>query len=419
MIKNRNFISPLVLFSACLSSVFIEMGYSYLVFSQFLFALCFSINEFISRRDFGSPGFILPLIFSLYYGVFHLYLIAGGPDLWLISEAAKIESIRFSLLFLASLVFGMHSARLTFFTVLLRNRIFQKIKISRKVSFMVFIMFGLFFLPALFFSEGMHKAERNLQGVSVFISFYGGMYLPFLYVLLFDLKEYGKISLLPAFIFFVFGLSGYVVLEERDVLMIPIAMGGIMYLRFKSISVPRAFSLLFLGIFIFFMLGVIRSYEYGTERDLSNIIGVLAENEFIATGRNFMRFLDSDPQIYPSFIGDILKPFGVTFYLTGTQWFNEYFYINKGFGGVGEAFLNGKLFSIVISGVLMGLFISSLYRLSLGDDMFLPIYIIMLVACIYVFRQDFSAISSALVRKCFVPLILIVVGTRLLRRRAV
>jgi len=362
------------------------------------------------NRDIGSPGFLVPIFFFLYASVYPVYIISGGDDAGVYQYESLQFSLVVSLLFIVSYVSGL--------------RIVKDLKVVEGIRYIGYpntvikfwyIFFIVMFIPGLLFQSGTNKFDRNFSNATLYISMFGGIYMPYALMVIKNIREKGRIPNVLSVLFLCVGLLGSILLDERDQLILPLGVMIVIFSRKYKYNIVQAILLVGTGIVVFFIMGVMRQYEYGGFRELSSLTGVLQQNEFISAGRNLVAIIKLNKLDQFTLIGDIVAGFGIKAE-TGSAWFADHFYRRKGFGLVAELYLNGGLSFVVFMSFLFGVSLKKLYVASYKNDVFFAIYSVMLFSFIFALRQDLSTISSGLIRKSLFPLFLIYISSILVSR---
>lgn len=169
-----------------------------------------------------------------------------------------------------------------------------------------------------------------------------------------------------------------------------------------------------------FVLPLSRSFKYffltreaSSLFSANNIIYEFLDGEFISAGRNLQLLTSNELSNYfkgRSLLNDFIRIFISTGYSNQT-WFHNMFFeghrTGYGFTLVGEGYVNGGFFGVVIVMVFVGLLIRSLYSYASKSKYGMFMYIFMIPYFIYSVRADIANILSALVKYAFLSLIVI------------
>ena len=377
--------------------------------------LCFilMLAGVVENNDWKSPLVYFPIVFMLYHITFPLYFYLGGERTYGVNLDSVIRATNQVLVFLSGVVLGY------LFSPLGSRRgtlDFSKHKIyyfginEIKIIFILFILLYLYSYVQLLSVLGMSKEQRMISGVISFSVFFGGVYFCYLYLMnSFFLKD-GTFNKFLFLFIIILGSMGFVFFGERDQLILPIVTSFFLYSYYKHVSFKKVLLFGFSIFFLLFLLGVARETLEGTQlRQISSLVSVLEQNEFISTGRNLALVNERHIQklyglTYP---GDFGYSLFIKDYETGLQWFERNFVTNKGFSIVAEAFVNFGLVGVFSLGFLMMSSMLYFYRQSFRNNISMITYIILVVAFLYCIRSDLGAVFSASVKKVGIPLLML------------
>lgn len=377
--------------------------------------LCFilMLAGVVENNDWKSPLVYFPIVFMLYHITFPLYFYLGGERTYGVNLDSVIRATNQVLVFLSGVVLGY------LFSPLGSRRgtlDFSKHKIyyfginEIKIIFILFILLYLYSYVQLLSVLGMSKEQRMISGVISFSVFFGGVYFCYLYLMnSFFLKD-GTFNKFLFLFIIILGSMGFVFFGERDQLILPIVTSFFLYSYYKHVSFKKVLLFGFSIFFLLFLLGVARETLEGTQlRQISSLVSVLEQNEFISTGRNLALVNERHIQkLYGlTYLGDFGYSLFIKDYETGLQWFERNFVTNKGFSIVAEAFVNFGLVGVFSLGFLMMSSMLYFYRQSFRNNISMITYIILVVAFLYCIRSDLGAVFSASVKKVGIPLLML------------
>lgn len=365
-----------------------------------------------SDRNPANPLLYFPLVFSVYHITFPLYFILGGTRISSIQLSEVSQSLDLASTFLITFI-------LTSSLLHARSKPLHIEKsYSKGAVLLTLFLFTALFIPAIATgSQGVGKEQRMIDGVSVFQTFWGGIYLPFALLIVQSLSKRQKFHLLIMLIILVIGAIGYIRLHERDFLVYPVLVYFFCIGFFRKISSKKL--ILFLAtipVFLFF-LGVARSAsENGVSRELGSLLLILQENEFISTGRNLAYLISLKQEYTNTLLGDITSSFFVETSPTGTRWFSENAYQNKGFGLVAEGYLNFGYVGVIFLAILTATIANFFYNRAKINSAYAAINAIIVISILYSIRSDFASIASGISRKIAIPLLAIMLISSLARK---
>ena len=367
-------------------------------------------------NNYAYPPVVVLSVLSLYGGVFPIYFLLGGERLLGVSEVSVLLGLKCFYIFAVSFVVSG-----SLYTRFMKTDRDESYKIIPTFSIWIaFFAFLTLFLPALFQDAvASGKADRMTQGVSIYQSFFGGSLLPFSIIQAYSLNRHKRLEVWSLVLILVIGSFGIFILNERDLVAYPLIIvfllsaftfrPSIIWLGLSSVSV----------ILLLFALGVHRSYaESGSLRELGNLMMVLQENEFISSGRNLAVVIDQNVQGVYTILGDFLNPIFVSYFPSGSVWFSQNFYANKGFGVIAEGIVNFGFFGPALFGCGMALLLHYLYFKASFSILYKAVYPIVLIACLYSLRGDLSAITAGVLRKILIPLFCMFVLSKILPKKS-
>lgn len=200
-----------------------------------------------------------------------------------------------------------------------------------------------------------------------------------------------------------------IVTGERDYLFSFILLTLVILFAHNKIStrqlvffVPIGMALVPLSDFFkYYILTKDLSGEITTQGFLYKIL----DGEFISAGRNLQILIEHDCENYwggKSLLNDFIRIFYNTGYSNQT-WFNQTFFSHSkstlyGFTLVGEGYVNGGIFGVIIVFAICGFLLRILYRNASKNKYFMTIYLYMIPLFIYSIRADLANIFSPLIK---------------------
>lgn len=357
------------------------------------------------------PEFLYPLMFFIYSQVYVVYLLIGGLNVRGYSADELNFLVMSALIFVICFSIGCAIASIFTNTQSKPEIRSSRINLSNLLILFFFISFLCLYSLSFLFAEH-NKILRNEQGGSLFISFHG----PSLFFFFLYLMRRNKFPWFIVVIYLSIGLLGALVLGERDHIMFPVFVILACLYRKKNITFIKSLIFSITGICLLFILGVIRQAQYGGNRSLSNLMGILEQNEFISVGRNFLRVVNDLQGYEHTLLNGIPALFGFDL-MTGSSWFSENYYARKGFGLISELYLNGGWLAIAFVGLLLGLVLKSLYLKALQSDIIFVSYIMLLLGALFAIRQDISSLYSAGFKRVLIPILTIVIIQKLMPKK--
>ncbi|MCC9661797.1 oligosaccharide repeat unit polymerase [Pseudoalteromonas sp. MB41] len=370
----------------------------------------------VENNDWKSPLVYFPIVFMLYHIVFPIYFYLGGDRTYGVSLDSVISATTQVIIFLSGMVFSYLLSPIggRKGTVdLLRHKVYYFGITEIKIIFFLFIALYLYSYVQLLSALGMSKEQRMISGVISFSVFFGGVYFCYLYIMNSLIVKTGFFNKSLFLFVITLGFFGFIFFGERDQLVLPIVASFFLYSYYKPVSFKRVLLFGCSIFFLLFLLGIVRESLEGTQlREISSLVSVLEQNEFISTGRNLALVNDSNIQhLYGlTYLGDLGYSFFIKANDTGLQWFESNYVTNKGFSIVAEAYVNFGLVGVFSLGFLIMSLMLYFYRKSFGNNISMIIYIILVVAFLYCIRSDFGAVFSAAVKKIGIPLSLLVIA---------
>lgn len=220
-----------------------------------------------------------------------------------------------------------------------------------------------------------------------------------------NLKKSRSIIVKNGFIiFFVSLITG-----ERDYFFSYLLITLLLLFHYRKINIQKIILLIPVGI-IFLPLTV--SFKYfvltGKRAEMNifnNIFLKFLDGEFISAGRNLQILISND--CYNLFKGKmLLNDFIRIFYPTKIShqtWFNETFFSSShttkyGFTLIGEGYVNGGIFGIILIFLIVGILIRYLYLNSNKSSYNMAAYVYMIPLFVYAMRADIANIVSPLLK---------------------
>jgi hypothetical protein len=383
----------------------------------FIYTTLSSLTLYNTHRNFVQPSIIVMTICAIYSMVFPIYFSLGGERIANVSRESVLLGLKYSYVFMFVFTnFGVFFRKNNFYALGQ-----SKIKFSKFSLWAVFLFFSCIFLPALIGVDGnISKAERMTEGVSVFQSFFGGILLPFSLIQVYSLEIKRKFEKVSLILVICVGIVGFIALGERDMLLHPIIICVVIYGFFFQPGIIKILISAFTVIFILYVMGLVRTYtESGIARPTFSLLMILQENEFISSARNLSVIIDNGIPNANTFLGDILYPFGVNAFPTGSMWFSDNFYENKGFGIIAEGVVNSEFFGVIFVSIIMSSILHFIYLRSFNSMIYRSIYPIVIIGALYALRSDLASLTSAGVRKILIPLAIIFILDRLLKKKLI
>ncbi|OBU38454.1 oligosaccharide repeat unit polymerase [Photobacterium phosphoreum] len=404
----------LLIITITLVSVFIDDVISKIIL-VFILSISISISSYLITNDWKSPFFIIPVLSILYYTVFPLYFYLGGDRIYGVDNSDVNNALNATVLFYIGMSLSFLTNKITFSNhgiINVKNYAFYDF--YRSSAYIILILFLILYSYSyiqLRSVVGMSKEDRMLTNAISFSVFFGGVYLYYSYLLIDDFyKNNSPLKIMS--IVLPIGLVGAIVLGERDQIIFPVIYSFLIYGYFYKIKFKNILLFGFVIIFSLFLMGVYRGYQQHDElRQLSSIVDILQENEFISSGRNIAYLINENPDyLYGlTFLGDIGHSFFITYFPTGSQWFSNNYISNKGLSIIAESYINFGYVGCFVIGYLYITIVNYFYGLSFRNNILTILYLVIIMASLYSLRSDFAAIPSGVVKKIIIPLLCIVI----------
>lgn len=200
-----------------------------------------------------------------------------------------------------------------------------------------------------------------------------------------------------------------IITGERDYMFSFILVTLVILFYYRIISKKQLFCLIPVGIVLIpissmFKYFILSGNISGTFT-LENLLVEVLDSEFISAGRNLQILVLHDCKNFwagKTIINDFVRIFYDTGYSNQT-WFNQTFFSSShstqyGFTLVGEGYVNGGVFGIIVVFLICGLLLRVLYKNAVKNQFYMIIYLYMIPLFIYSIRADLANIFSPLIK---------------------
>jgi len=411
--RNRNTVKLLVVSMFFMAFSFFLMTSVYLVILYFLY-IAFVFFTY-SRNGIFDPRKLLLLLIAMYSIWFPLQAIVVGYSYIPIKESVLVETIRLQLFAVSVYVLVVSAlvrkeskeVKQSFFIV---NKNIGN-RTSDKITFWAVLFLTSYALYSIL--VGGFSSKRELADSELSVALLSQFAFTFLYVILifnmirdkgFTQKKIPILIFLVSFLFFI-------VAGERDIFFKVVLI--IYMVSCDKSSFNSNYSSLFVALAAIVLVPISQAFKsvmLSGEISLTNLgLELILSNEFTSSGRNLYSLVYFGVQNSFSYLfNDVIRALIPAMFISDSginstaNWFNNIYRYNHGFSGssgwgfslIGEGYLIGGYFGIMLLITIYASIISFFYNLRFRSIYFYAFYLLLFLVSIYVLRADLANFLS-------------------------
>ena len=280
----------------------------------------------------------------------------------------------------------------------------------------------LMYLPLFFRSGFSSKAEVNLNGGLPGLEFFSVLFKFFYLLYLTCVSHYNKVFPIKDVLYaFLVSASISVFIGERDIMLTTVLFSFFVYYFFFNPTKKQIAIIVILGILLVPISSQFKQVTTSETDAFSefSLLESLLGGEFFSSGRNIETLLDNNSswsfQYGAAIPNDILRSIFPSRFVpvdNSTGWFNHMFNTREdlgygiGFSFLGEGYLQGGLFGVVVWTIILAMILRVLYNNSSKTIWGFAIYIYMISFIIYSMRGDLSYVLSPLIKHVIIVFVM-------------